>query len=151
MNLHQVAIGLTSSINPTIPVTIKVAAGGYTTQPDGTRTPTYLTPQTLPGDVQPMSWRDIQMTDGLNLQGTRYSIYVNGVVNGLVRETNKGGDIITIVDGPSAGTYLCALVLEQWPNWVKFAATRQLDTSGFLLVNAGQPMYSGGTIPILVR
>lgn len=73
--------------------------------------------------IQPMSYKDIQQTEGLNLNGTRRSIYINGALNGLVRPQFKGGDIVTF---PRTGEiWLIAMVLEQWPDWVKVAATLQ--------------------------
>lgn len=78
------------------------------------------------GQVQPVSWRDIQQMEGLNLQGTRWKIYLNGQVDGLVRVENKGGDLIILPEtSRHPGTWLVALVLEQWPDWVVAAITLQ--------------------------
>lgn len=81
----------------------------------------------LTAQVQPMTWRDIQMLDGLNLQGTRKAIYLNGHVDGLVRNQNKGGDLISLPDG---SVWLVAQVLEDFSatsNWIKCAITLQDD------------------------
>jgi hypothetical protein len=83
------------------------------------------TSTTLLAQVQPMTFRDIQQIEGLNLQGTRKAIYLNGAVDGLIRESNKGGDIITMPDGT---VWLVALVLEGFnptAGWTKCAATLQ--------------------------
>lgn len=79
----------------------------------------------LRAQVQPVTWRDIQQMDGLNLQGTRVKIYLHGAVDGLVRPERKGGDLIIIADGVNRGTYLVAQNLEQWPDWVSCATTLQ--------------------------
>ena len=63
--------------------------------------------------------------EGLNQQGDQIAFYLNGEVDGLVRQRNKGGDLITISTGPLAGVYLVTLVLEQWNDWCKVAATLQ--------------------------
>lgn len=78
----------------------------------------------LMGQIQPVTWRDLQQLDGLNLNGTRKVIYLTGQVHGIVRQTNKGGDLITMPDGT---VYLVALVLEGWATagWCKAAITRQ--------------------------
>jgi hypothetical protein len=44
------------------------------------------------------TWRDIQQLDGLNLQGTRKAIYLNGEIDGVRR---GGGD--TVLHGDLAG------------------------------------------------
>lgn len=79
-----------------------------------------------PGQVQPITWRDLQQLDGLNLQGTRAKIYVYGQVEGLVRTTERGGDLIILPDGK---TWLTAQVLEGWhtAGWCSIAATLQDD------------------------
>ena len=76
----------------------------------------------LQAQVQALTFRDIVQIEGLNLQGTRRAIYLSGRVDGLVRSLNKGGDLITLPDG---SVWLVAMVLEQWPDWVKCAATLQ--------------------------
>lgn len=80
----------------------------------------------LQGQIQPMTWRDIQQLDGLTLQGTRKKIYLFGEVDGLVRSKNKGGDLIKDSYG---NTWLVAQILEQWydatPSWVAAAVTLQ--------------------------
>jgi hypothetical protein len=86
---------------------------------------TMTTALNLIAQVQPMTWRDIQNVDGLNLQGTRYKIYLYGEIDGLVRPERKGGDLIIIPSGRHAGTYLVAQVLEQFPDWVSAACTLQ--------------------------
>lgn len=76
----------------------------------------------VPAQIQSLTFRDIQQIDGLNLQGNRNGIYFYGRIDGLVRPDNKGGDLITFPDGT---TWLVAMVLEDWPDWCKVAATRQ--------------------------
>ena len=109
MNLHQIASGGIGSVNPFIPLSIRVSTGS-TTEDDGSRTPSYAPAVTAPGQVQALTFRDIQQLDGLNLQGTRRAIYVNGRVEGLVRVENRGGDLVTVpgafFNGSIAGTTL---------------------------------------------
>ena len=102
-------------------LTVKVSTGS-TISADGTRTPSYASPITISGQVQPLTWRDIQQLDGLNLQGTRQKIYLNGRIDGLIRSQNKGGDLITDASG---NVWLVAQVLEIWPDWCSVAATLQ--------------------------
>lgn len=124
MNLHGIVSGHVGAVNPFVPVSVQVSTGN-TTGADGTRTPTYAAPVTVLAQVQPLQFRDIVQMDGLNLQGTRRAIYLNGRVDGLVRVSNQGGDLITIEVGPNAGVWLVAVVAEQWADWVKCLVTLQ--------------------------
>jgi hypothetical protein len=76
----------------------------------------------VPAQIQSLTFRDLQQIDGLNLQGNRNGIYFYGQIDGIVRPDNKGGDLITFPDG---SIWLVAMVLEDWPDWCKVAATRQ--------------------------
>ena len=78
------------------------------------------------GQIQPLTFRDLQMIDAVNVQGTQRAIYVSGHVNGLVRIARKGGDLIIT---PDNRVWLVTLVLEQWPDWVKVAVTLQDETA----------------------
>lgn len=122
MNLHGLASGLIGAVNPAIPLTIQVSAG-YATDAGGKRTPIYAVPSiNIPGQVQSLTFSDLKQVEGLNLQGIKRAIYLYGRVDGLVREFNKGGDLITAPDG---NIWLVALVLEYWPDWCKVAVTLQ--------------------------
>lgn len=121
MNLHGMAVGAISAINPMVKLTVRVSTG-YTTDANHQRVPSYKPPVTVMGQVQPLTWRDIQHLDGLNLQGNRQAVYINGQVDGLVRPDNKGGDLITMEDG---SVWLVVQMLETWPDWCKAAVVLQ--------------------------
>lgn len=125
MNLNAIVGGVVASVNPYNPATLQISIG-QSSNADFSQTPKYAQPA-IPvlAQVQSLTFRDIQQIEGLNLQGTRVAIYLNGEVDGLVRVNKKGGDLITISTGPHAGVYLTAIVLEQWNDWVKVAATLQ--------------------------
>jgi hypothetical protein len=125
LNLNAIASQVIPAVNPFTAATLAISLGS-TTDATGKRTPKFQIPVfNVFAQVQALTFRDIQQIDYLNLQGTRVAIYLNGEVDGLVRVAKKGGDIITIMQGPHAGVYLVALVLEQWNDWVKVAATLQ--------------------------
>ncbi len=127
MNLHGIAGPIIATVNPMTSAVVQISSG-YTTLPTGRRQPAYQEPYLqMTAQVQPLTFRDIQQIDGLNLQGMRVAIYLYGKIDGLVRAKSKGGDLVSIYDGVHAGVYLVALVLEQWPDWVKVAATLQDD------------------------
>ena len=129
MNLQNITAGYVSAVNPMVPCSLQVSIG-TTTNADYSVTPNYNAPILVMGQVQALQFRDIQQLEGLNLQGTRKAIYLQGDVEGLVRASNKGGDLITFPDG---SVWLVAMVLEAWgmnagtPNeqWCKVAATLQ--------------------------
>lgn len=126
MNLHGLVSGAIGTINPFVPVTVQVSTG-YTKSADHRQVPSYAAPVTVQAQVQPFSYKDIQQTSGMNLQGTRKAFYLYGKVDGLVRDTEQGGDLITMADGT---VWLVALISEQWfdgdtATWVKALATLQ--------------------------
>lgn len=121
MNLHGIVSGAIGAVNPQRKFTVQISAG-YTSSADGTQVPVYLKSITLMGQAQPMSWKDLQQTDGLNLQGTVQSIYFTGRIEGIVRADRKGGDLVTDDQGK---IWLVETVLEEWPDWCKVAVTLQ--------------------------
>jgi hypothetical protein len=129
VNLHAIAAPLIGVINPLVAVTVAFSLGTYTQNPDRSYITNYSTPVAMQAQVQPLGFRDLMQTEGLNLQGTRFGIYVNGTPQAIVRFTQKGGDLITLVSagyGYPAGTvFLTAMVLETYGVWSKLAATLQ--------------------------
>ncbi len=128
MNLHGIVSGAIGVVNPFEDLTLYVSTG-YVTADDGRRTALYATAQYPAGDVQALSAGEIQHLDFLNIQGIRRAIYLNGQVNGLVRNDNKGGDLVIRPDGT---LWLVVVVLEQWPHWVKVAVVQQVTPKGYL-------------------
>lgn len=78
--------------------------------------------------VQALSSRDLRQIEGLNLQGTLRSIYLNGALDGVVRVLLKGGDLVTLSDG---SVWLVTLVPEPWnltAGWTRALITLQNGT-----------------------
>jgi len=121
MNLHQIASGAIGMVNPFITVTI-LRSAGYVTDLDGTRVPAYET-LSGPAQVQDLSTDDLRLlTDGgINLQGVRKNVYLNGSWAGVVRADKQGGDIFQF----SGADWLVTMVPEQWPDWTKVIVTMQ--------------------------
>lgn len=82
----------------------------------------------VPGQVQPVTWRDLQQLDGINTAGVRWKVYLHGAVNSIVRPERKGGDLVVISQGPHRGTWLVTQVLEQFPDWVCAALVLQNES-----------------------
>lgn len=117
MNLRGMANGVTRSINPNIPATLKRSAG-YVTDVAGKRTPQF---QELTGtiQVQPMSTGDLQHAEFLNLQGVLRAVYINGNWAGVVRGETKGGDVLIFSEAGENKTWHVVSVVEAWPDWTK--------------------------------
>lgn len=126
MNLHGIVSPIIEAVNPRITATVQHSTG-WEDGDGGLRVPTYSAAEQVPAQVQSLQYRDMVQMDGLNLQGTRRAIYLYGRFDGVVRSEMKGGDLITIPSGAWAGTYLVALVGEQWPDWCRVLCTLQND------------------------
>ena len=129
MNLHGIAAPLIGVVNPFIPVTIKVSTG-YTTDDDGTRVPSYTFLFDIPAQIQALSFGDLRQLDGLELNGEKRKIYLNGQFDSVNRPRATGGDLITFPDGvvwPYGTKWLVVQSLEQWPDWCSLAVTLQND------------------------
>ena len=131
MNLNASASATTRAITPAVAGQVWLSTG-YSTATDGTRTPTFNTESQVTLDMQPSSGGDIRQLDGLNIQGVQRVAYVRGDIQGLVRVTGKGGDMIVIPASPAApayavGSWLVVTVMETWPDWCKVGLTLQVN------------------------
>ncbi|NTJ46908.1 hypothetical protein G6K93_07765 [Agrobacterium rhizogenes] len=126
MNLHGLVSGAIGTVNPHVPCSI-AGSTGYMTNPDGTRTPTYTPAITGTAQVQALTFKDLAQLDGINKNGAARGIYFYGDIQGVLRAKAKGGDIVTLSDGPNVGNWLVTQVLETWPDWCKCACVLQVD------------------------
>lgn len=126
MNLHQIVSGAVGTINPPLLCVLSLSTG-YTTAADGTQEPTYSTVSGVPAQVQALSYTDLMKLSGLNIQGVKRAVYLNGNIEGVNRAAIKGGDLFTFPDGTF---WLVVQPLENWPDWSKLAVTRQVTGPG---------------------
>lgn len=130
MNLHGLVSGVVGSVNPFVPVMLNQSTG-YSTAPDGTRTPSYSS-SSQSVQVQGLSAPEIEHLDGLNIQGVLRKAYLNGDWRGVYRTTNQGGD--QLVFGIEANvpaflrgtTWKVVQVFETWPDWCALAIQLQM-------------------------
>jgi hypothetical protein len=120
MNLHGLASSCIGAVNPDVEATIKTSTGN-TPNPDGTLTPTYATATGLV-NIQALSGKDLQHLNGLGIQGVTRKAYVRGAINGIVRASQQGGDLLTLPDGT---IWLVTIVFESWPDWSAVGLTQQ--------------------------
>lgn len=130
MDLRGIANAASDTVNPNIIVSVK-ASTGYTINPaDRKQVPAYAAPMTGPAQLQALDGSELRQLDGMNLQGVLRSIYLRGLLAGVIRSQSKGGDLITIaaqanVSTPFVGTWLVVKVFETWPLWTKAAINYQ--------------------------
>jgi hypothetical protein len=123
VNLHQRVSGIIARVNPMQTITVRHSTG-WTQNSDFTRVPTYST-TTMLGQVQALTSAELAQVDGLNIQGEKLALYVNGTLAGVSRPDNTGGDLITLPDG---SVWLVLIPLENFSRmvgWCKVAIVRQ--------------------------
>lgn len=125
MNLHGIVSSAINVVNPFVFVTV-LRSTGYTTNPDGSRTPKYAT-FSAKVQVQSLTYSDLRLLDSLNIQGIRRAVYLTGEVEAIVRAQQEGGDLLVFPTGtlPEGDTWLAAQRLEAWPDWSKICITLQ--------------------------
>lgn len=132
MNLHAIAAPYVAIVNPAVPGALLVSSG-YTTSAAGKRTPAYAASVAVMVQVQALSSGELELMEGLNIQGVKRGMYLNGDVKGVDRAAGDGGDLITFdssADVPGAlqgTTWLVSVVLETWDTggWCKVGVVKQ--------------------------
>jgi len=119
LNMHAIVGPAIASVNPFIAATV-LQSSGFTTNPDGTRTPTYTT-TIMSIQVQALTSGELQRLDGLNLQGVMKAVYLSGRWHGAVRVGQQGGDLLKF----HGQTWLAVQVIENWELWSKLAVVLQ--------------------------
>lgn len=120
MNLHGIVAGVIGAVNPLVPITIQRSTG-YTKNDAFEQVPTYAAPVTVIAQVQSLTADDLRQVEGLNIQGEKRAVYINGRTDAIIREDQIGGDLVTW----NGIIWLNVHVLEYWPDWCKFVITRQ--------------------------
>lgn len=137
MNLRGLVNSITRVVNANVTATI-LRNIGADRKPGGVRIPTYGK-FPIRVQVQSLSYSDLQQLEGLNIQGTRRAVYLDGAAFSVVRVAQKGGDLLIFERGllPEGTTWLIVHVLEQWQDgkagaaWGKVAITLQDEMQGF--------------------
>ena len=125
MNLHAQVSGVIARVNPMQPVTIR-RSNGSTQNADFTRVPTYSTTTTI-AQIQALTADDLEQLDGLNVQGEKLAIYVNGNLEGVNRADGTGGDLVTL---PDSSVFLVVKIDEDWnrtAGWTRAFMARQVS------------------------
>lgn len=123
MNLHAIANGAISAVNPNITNASVKYSNGYTIAPGGKQVPAYTLVTGVTIQVQALTGKEIKQIEGLNIQGVVRAIYLYGDTQGAVRPLSKGGDLILF----NGLIFLVVQVLETWADWSKVAVTLQTN------------------------
>lgn len=125
MNLHGIVAAAIGTVNPFVAATVK-QPNGYTTNDDGVQVPAYVD-TAVRAQVQSLTFTDLQKLDGMNIEGVKRAVYLNGDVPAVIRQLTSGGAMLVFPTGTlyEGDVWLCTMVLEQWPDWCKIAITLQ--------------------------
>lgn len=124
MNLNALVGPIVAAVNPWTTATYQ-QSDGNTTAPSGKRSAVYIDPINVRVQKQALTWKDLQQLQGLNVNGEKSAIYVDGDWQAVSRPNLRGGDLITL---PTGRVWLVVQVLENWfdqDGWAKVAAVLQ--------------------------
>lgn len=125
MNLQGIARNYTAAVSPPTFGTLYVSSGN-TVNADGSQTPTFTVIDSVPFDVQAVGGQTLAHLAELNIQGIMRSVYINATVEGVDRNSGKGGDILQF-----GGAYWKVVqVVEPWSNdgWTRVIVQQQVGT-----------------------
>ncbi len=140
MNLHGIASGLVSAVNPSMLCLVQPSIG-YSTLASGQQVPAYGDPFYPMAQVQSLGTDDLRQLDALNIQGSSRKIYLSGSVDAIVRVSKKGGDLVTLPDG---SVWLTTHVLENWTTsgWCCVSVTLQDQKGAINALDFSDPANS---------
>ncbi len=134
MNLQAITVGAIAAVNPQVDCWLQRSAG-YQEGDDGVQIPVYGAPVVMPCQIQSLTYDELRLLDGLNIQGVRRAIYLQGYWAGVVRPDRRGGDLVVFPDNTA---WLCVHALETWADWSKIAVTQQM---GGAVLNPGTGQF----------
>ena len=139
MNLSYIATTAIQSINPNIPVIVRMPHG-YAIDPATLRQVPSFHNTAGTGQVQALDNDDLRQIDGLNIQGTIRALYLYGSVAALIRPDALPNAMIRFTSNEGGVTrqrdWGVFKVLEQWEGWCKVAVVYQPEGSIPLTPNA---------------
>ena len=122
MDLYSIVSGAIGAVNPFVSAQY-LQATSTTTNPDGSRTPSYASPVQVSIQMQELSFKELQQVQNLNLQGIVRTAYMKGAAYGVCRGAGTGGDKIVF----QGQTWLVVAVPEQWVDWCKVVIQLQVN------------------------
>lgn len=124
MNLRGIANAAIQTINPNIPVTVKISSG-YVIDPVTLRQVPDYTEYPAMGQIQALDGDDMAQVNFLNIQGTIRAVYLYGNVSGVIRPDGISASRLIFASNESGEVkdreWNVFKVLEAWPTWCKVA------------------------------
>lgn len=116
MNLHSIVRVAIPAVNPDSLAMFLKSTGNTVNASTGKQTPTYAAAVPIMIQVQPVSSQDLQHLDYLNMQGVFRAIYLYGDSEGIVRVSQRGGDIFQFAPfaGVPVANWLVVRADETW-------------------------------------
>lgn len=114
MDVRGMANSATVSVNANTTVTI-YRSNGFTIGSGGKQSPTYENGVTGYAQIQAIDSEDLKQLDGLNIQGVVRCMFLRGLLAGVIRPNQTGGDLVRI----GSKDWLVVKVLETWEGWVR--------------------------------
>ena len=151
LNLHSVVRGAIQAVNPDIQA-VYLASLSYVQDTDGRQVPTYSAPVFVQIQVQPISTKDLQQVNYLNMQGVLRTVYLYGFPMGVDRVLVRGGDLLMFpqVPGATLDNWLITWVPEIWEpdtvGWSKAIVTLQTDGRLIVFSNGLPVLNANGSI-----
>ncbi|GBQ07287.1 hypothetical protein [Saccharibacter floricola] len=122
LDLYDMALGLTTAVNPLTEGVLRRSSGPVR-QDDYSVSDGY---EDIPVqmEVQALSTSDLQLLDTLQQQSEARAVYLRGSAQALNRPLQTGGDVLVF----EGSEWLITQILEEWGDdeWRKVIVTRQI-------------------------
>lgn len=130
LNVRVIANTAIQAVNPDIVGTFYLSTGN-TVNAAKKQVPAYAAGVNLRMQVQAVSARDLKHLEGMNLQGVLRSVRMYGNRQGVVRVTQKGGDLLYFPETPggTARIWKVEKVVETWRAWCHLIVNLQTDAA----------------------
>lgn len=128
MNIRGIANMAIQTVNPNIPVVVKLP-NGFTVDPVSRRQVPVYTSTDATGQLQALDGDDLKQIAGLNIQGAVRAMYLYGSVAGVIRPDGSSQSHVVFTSNEAGVTksreWGVFKVLESWQDWCKVAIVYQ--------------------------
>ncbi|NTU49337.1 MAG: hypothetical protein HGA87_00315 [Desulfobulbaceae bacterium] len=128
LNLNAISGSVIQDVNPDVEAKL-YRYKSYTTTSSGVRVPVYYPAETAMIQCQGvLSAPELAQIAGLNIQGVKQGVYLNGNWQGVVRADKTGGDKLEYADFPGAPVknWLIVHILESFSDFTKVVVAQQV-------------------------
>lgn len=128
MNVRGIANMAIQTVNPNIPIVVKLP-NGFTIDPATRRqVPAYNSINAM-GQLQALDGDDLKQISSLNIQGTVRAMYLYGSIAGVIRPDGSSQSHVVFTSNEAGVTksreWGVFKVLESWQDWCKVAIVYQ--------------------------